>query len=97
MLRDIHNVNQMLAEFLPVPQDLEAKPERPKSNLPEEKKRYDEDLARYAKEKEQYDRELAGVTKEMRDLYKPQQGEVPRRFLLGLLAIIGGAEQKCVI
>jgi hypothetical protein len=80
ILRDIDAVNQMLARFLPVPLPIKA-PAEPKSKAPEEAKRYEEDVKRYAAEKGKYDGEKAAVDKELKEAFKPQQGEFAGRFI----------------
>jgi hypothetical protein len=80
VLRDVHAVNQMLAEFLPVPLPV-AEPAVPKGKAPEELKRYAEDRAKYQKDKEAYDEAKRKVDEEMKALYKAQSNEFAGRFI----------------
>src|SRR5262249_991706 len=80
VLRDIHAVNQMVAEFLPDP--LEPKvPAKPKGNAPEEKKLYDEEMKRYQQEKRAFDEAKKKVDAELAEELKVQRGESAGRFI----------------
>jgi hypothetical protein len=80
VLQDIHAVNQMLAEFLPVPLPPKA-PAKPQGNAVEEKKRYDEEWARYLKSKEVYDAAKRKVDEELKATLKPTAAERAFRFI----------------
>ncbi len=80
VLHDIHAVNQMLAEFLPVPQSV-AEPAKPKGKAKEEIERYQEEMKRYAKEKEAYLAEKKKVDEELATAYKVRPNEAAGRFI----------------
>jgi hypothetical protein len=73
ILRDIHSVNQMLAEFLPLPNpaDYEPGPEIAPENRAQEKKKLEAELKA----------EQAKVTKELRDYFKAGDRAAVGRFL----------------
>jgi hypothetical protein len=80
VLRDIHAVNQMLAEFLPVPMP-PKEPAKPKGAAAEEKKRYDYEWGEYLKKKEAYDAAKRKVDDELKAELKPQSNEHAFRFI----------------
>jgi hypothetical protein len=80
VLRDVHAVNQMLAEFLPVPVAPKA-PAKPQGTAVEEKKRYDEEWGRYLKAKEAYDAAKRKVDEELKATFKPTAAERAFRFI----------------
>jgi hypothetical protein len=80
VLRDIHAVNQMIAEFLPVPQPPKA-PAKPKTNAEGEVKNYQTAMAAYLKEKSAYDAAKAKVDEELKASQKVHSSEVAGRFI----------------
>jgi hypothetical protein len=80
VLHDIHAVNQMLAEFLPVPLPIQ-KPELPKGKAKEELERYQQEMKRYAKEHETYLAEKKKIDETLAADYKVRPNEFAGRFI----------------
>jgi hypothetical protein len=80
VLHDIHAVNQMLAEFLPVPLPIQ-KPEQPKGKAKEELERYQQEMQRYTKENAAYLDEKKKIDETLAAEYKVRPNEVAGRFI----------------
>ena len=80
VLRDIHAVNQMIAEFLPVPQPIAA-PAKPLGKAKEEIEHYQEEMKLYTKEHDAYTAEKNKVDGELATAYQVKPGEFAGRFI----------------
>ena len=80
VLRDIRAVNEMVADFLPEPQPIKE-PAKPKGQAAEEKKRYQEDWARYLKDKHAFDEKKKKIDDELTAAYKVKPNEFAGRFI----------------
>ena len=86
VLRDIHAVNQMIAEFLPVPQPI-AVPAKPLGKAKEELERYQEEMKLYTKEHDAYTAEKNKVDGELATAYQVKARRIRGPIHQSLLAV----------